>query len=269
MIMKVHYLACTYQGFGCQNGHISSGLILVIIGVVVAIASIGGALKAADKRYRENHSPRGTDLSIFVWAAGDVSDLEQYVYWSSNPGCCIVGSKPMPWAIGLDTSGYAASYAAGVWSSVERALKGAAVTSAPASWQYGSGTLPTPSSNSPSPTPSPTPTPTPTPSHRRHHARVTIPPPPAQSPTPPAPQPPPSSTAWCTASADYNSTYQDYDVYVNSNQPNHSVTASASNGESQSYYTNSSGYADVYLYADPGDSITVQVGAATCSTTAG
>jgi len=55
---------------------------------------------------------------------------------------------------------------------------------------------------------------------------------------------------------------------VYSNQPNQSVTATASNGESQSYYTDSSGYADVYLYADPGDSITVTVGAASCSTAA-
>lgn len=88
-------------------------------------------------------------------------------------------------------------------------------------------------------------------------------------PAPPAPSPaPPRSGAHCTATAAYNSQYQDYDVYVHSNQPNQSVTATASNGESQSYYTDSSGYADVYLYADAGDSITVTVGAANCSTTA-
>jgi len=74
--------------------------------------------------------------------------------------------------------------------------------------------------------------------------------------------------AWCTASASYNSRYRDYDVYVRSNQPDRTVTATASNGESQSYHTNSSGYADVYLYADPGDSVVVTVGAARCTTTA-
>jgi hypothetical protein len=74
--------------------------------------------------------------------------------------------------------------------------------------------------------------------------------------------------AWCSASASYNSEYQDYDVYVHSDQPDQTVTATASNGESQSYHTNGSGYADVYLYADPGNSIVVTVGAARCTTTA-
>lgn len=77
-----------------------------------------------------------------------------------------------------------------------------------------------------------------------------------------------SGGAWCTASASYNSTYRDYDIYVRSNQPDRTVTATASNGESHSYHTNSSGYADVYLRADPGDSVRVTAGAATCTTTA-
>jgi hypothetical protein len=79
---------------------------------------------------------------------------------------------------------------------------------------------------------------------------------------------PPGAAAWCTATAAYNSPHGDYDVYVHSNQPNQSVTATASNGKSQKYYTDSSGYADVYLHADPGNAITVTVGAASCSTTA-
>jgi hypothetical protein len=214
----------------------------------------------------------GTNLSIYVWAAGDVSDLEQYMYLSSNPGyCCIVGSKPMPWAISLDTSAYAPSYAAGLWSSVERALRGAAVTSVPASWQYGLGTLPTPASSSASPSPSPTSTPAKARSHRAHHIRPAAPNPPSPvpSPTPAPPAPSPASGAWCTANAVWNVTYSDYDVYVHSNQPEQDVTASASNGVSMTYYTDNTGYADVYLYADPGDSITVQVGSATCSATGG
>jgi hypothetical protein len=32
------------------------------------------------------------------------------------------------------------------------------------------------------------------------------------------------------------------------------------------YHTNGNGYADVYLYADPGNTVTVTVGAASCST---
>jgi hypothetical protein len=74
--------------------------------------------------------------------------------------------------------------------------------------------------------------------------------------------------AWCTASASYSATYHDYDIYVHSNQPDRTVTASASNGASHSYHTNSSGYADVYLDAVAGDPVKVTVGAATCSTTA-
>ena len=67
---------------------------------------------------------------------------------------------------------------------------------------------------------------------------------------------------------DHNATYQDYDIYVHSNQPDKTVTATASNGATQTWHTDSTGYADVYLYADPGDAVRVTVGAATCSTTA-
>jgi hypothetical protein len=74
--------------------------------------------------------------------------------------------------------------------------------------------------------------------------------------------------AWCTASATYNANYRDYDVYVHSNQPDRTVTATASNGASHSYRTDSSGYADVYLYAANGDTVKVTVGAASCSTAA-
>ncbi len=73
----------------------------------------------------------------------------------------------------------------------------------------------------------------------------------------------------CRASASYNASYHDYDVYVHSDQPRTSATASASNGDSASWTTDGSGYADIYLHASPGDSITVTVGPDTCSTTAG
>jgi hypothetical protein len=79
----------------------------------------------------------------------------------------------------------------------------------------------------------------------------------------------PRPKAWCAASAVYNSSYNDYDVYVHSNQPYTEATATASNGASWSYETNGSGYADIYLYAAAGDSISVTVGAASCATTAG
>ena len=65
-----------------------------------------------------------------------------------------------------------------------------------------------------------------------------------------------------------NAGYRDYDIYVHSNQPDRTVTATASNGSSRSWHTDSSGYADVYLDAGPGDTVKVSVGAARCSTTA-
>lgn len=99
----------------------------------------------------------------------------------------------------------------------------------------------------------------------------------ARKPAPAAPKPkltpqpkpsPPKPSGWCSATADYNNTYNDYDVYVESNQPNQDATVSG-DGKTASYYTNSSGYADVYFYAGPsaaGDSVSVEVGDATCST---
>lgn len=95
---------------------------------------------------------------------------------------------------------------------------------------------------------------------------------PAAPKSKPAPQPKPSRpkpSSWCSATAAYNNTYNDYDVYVESNQPDRDATVSG-DGRTASYYTNSSGYADVYFYAGPsaaGDSVSVEVGDATCSTT--
>jgi cardiolipin synthase A/B len=75
------------------------------------------------------------------------------------------------------------------------------------------------------------------------------------------------SRAWCTATASvYNSAYDENNVYVHSNQPDQDATASA-DGYSHSYYTNSSGYALIYLNGPPpGARITVTVGGATCTT---
>jgi hypothetical protein len=76
-------------------------------------------------------------------------------------------------------------------------------------------------------------------------------------------------SAWCRASASYDSRYADWDVYVHSNQPDTTVTASSS-GYSHTWHTNADGYADVYLRGpSPGQIIDVTAGAASCSTTAG
>jgi hypothetical protein len=100
------------------------------------------------------------------------------------------------------------------------------------------------------------------------------PPPPKPAPTPtaaaPAPAPKHHSGAWCTASVhsfmDYDQDEWLNDVYVHSNQPDTDATASGG-GDSWSYYTNSSGYADIYLNGPPpGTLITVMVGGASCTT---
>ena len=82
--------------------------------------------------------------------------------------------------------------------------------------------------------------------------------------------PPSAGGAQCTVTASYNSSYQDYDVYVRSNQPDQTVTASDTAGDSHSWHTDGAGYADVYLRVtgDPsGQQVTAQVGGASCSTT--
>jgi len=94
----------------------------------------------------------------------------------------------------------------------------------------------------------------------------------AASPTPstPAPAPkPPARSATCTASAQWSNDYNDYDIYVNSNQPDTTVTVTGS-GTSATWHTNGSGYADVYFHAArsaSGAQVTVTVGAANCYAT--
>jgi phosphatidylserine/phosphatidylglycerophosphate/cardiolipin synthase-like enzyme len=79
-----------------------------------------------------------------------------------------------------------------------------------------------------------------------------------------------SASARCAAVASYDSRYDDWDVYVHSNQPDATVTVTDSAGASASYHTNASGYADVYLTAPAsaaGQPLTVQAGQATCTST--
>jgi hypothetical protein len=109
----------------------------------------------------------------------------------------------------------------------------------------------TPRAGSGGPSPSPTATSRPSPS---------------PSPKPTHTSPPPSG-AWCTATATVYDASRDWnDVYVNSNQPDTPVTATA-DGYSHTWETDSSAYADVYLDGPPpGVLITVTVGGATCTT---
>jgi hypothetical protein len=101
---------------------------------------------------------------------------------------------------------------------------------------------------------------------------TTVPPttsPPATSPPPPVSPPTTPTGAWCTASASpANNGYPDDYVYVSSNQPDTEATAS-DGGHSWSDATNSSGSVTILLFNTPaGSTITVTVGAASCSTTA-
>lgn len=76
------------------------------------------------------------------------------------------------------------------------------------------------------------------------------------------------STAWCRVSASYSSSYSDWDVYVHSNQDDKKATVTDAYGRSDSWYTNSSGYADIYFHAPhsaAGETIKVHVGTASCS----
>jgi hypothetical protein len=78
----------------------------------------------------------------------------------------------------------------------------------------------------------------------------------------------PSGAARCTVTASYNTTYSDYDVYVHSNQPDRRVMVTGANRGSASWYTDSTGYADVYFHAPAGSAerVTAHIGAAACST---
>lgn len=75
-------------------------------------------------------------------------------------------------------------------------------------------------------------------------------------------------SATCTVTASYSSRYDDYDVYVHSNQPDRTVTVTDPARRTDSWHTDASGYADVYFKTGgpaSGDPITVRIGAATCS----
>jgi cardiolipin synthase A/B len=83
------------------------------------------------------------------------------------------------------------------------------------------------------------------------------------------PQPKPSPTRPqqnCSVSASWDGSYHDWNVDVHG--PADVDATATADGHSHSYYTNSSGYADIYLYAPEsaaGDTVTVTAGSATCT----
>ena len=125
-------------------------------------------------------------------------------------------------------------------------------------------TQPSPSPATPSPSPSTAPPrPAAPPAAPRSAGPVATSAPPKSA----APAPAPAAAAWCTATASVYNAERDWNnVYVHSNQPYRSATASA-DGYSWSYETNGSGYALIYLNGPPaGAEITVTIGGATCRT---
>jgi len=91
----------------------------------------------------------------------------------------------------------------------------------------------------------------------RQHIGPTVEPPPEREPRP-----------TCTVSGSYNGRYHDFDVYVRSNQADAPVRVTDAEGDTASYYTDSRGYADVYLHAPPaaaGERVRAVVGGARCS----
>jgi hypothetical protein len=94
------------------------------------------------------------------------------------------------------------------------------------------------------------------------------------APAPGSPSPPVLSggvgSATCTVAASYSSRYDDYDVYVHSNQPDQTVTVTDPAGHTNRWHTGANGSGDVYFKTGgraSGDPITVRVGAAMCSAT--
>ena len=76
------------------------------------------------------------------------------------------------------------------------------------------------------------------------------------------------SRAWCTVSASYSHRYNDYDVYVHSNEPYQDAQVWQKGRDVYGYKTNGEGYADVYVFAEDvnaREGISVRVGKARCS----
>ncbi len=132
------------------------------------------------------------------------------------------------------------------------------------------GTTPTTVSTAPTTTVAPLTTTTPP---ATTTTTAPLPPPTTEAPPPTTEAPPPTtataaSTASCTASSvPADDGYPgDYNVNVTSNQPDQTVTASSAT-DTYSYTTDGAGSATVFLWhQNPGESVTVTVGGATCST---
>jgi hypothetical protein len=79
-----------------------------------------------------------------------------------------------------------------------------------------------------------------------------------------------SASAQCSVTATYDSSYDDWDVDVHSNQPEATATVTDSSGTTDSYRTDQTGYADIYFKAPAsaaGQRLTVHVGQAACTGT--
>ena len=48
--MTTHILACAYKGFGCSNGHISAGAVLLTLVIVAVVGGIAAAIKSKGEK---------------------------------------------------------------------------------------------------------------------------------------------------------------------------------------------------------------------------
>jgi hypothetical protein len=89
----------------------------------------------------------GTNVNVYVWMAGDITDQHDYVYQNASnctassssvfpvPDGCFVGNNPRLWFIDVATGSFLSrSGAESDWTPIENALAVTPVTKVPASW---------------------------------------------------------------------------------------------------------------------------------------
>ena len=131
-----------------DTGQPAKGMLARVPGCTVTSAT--GALSIGDLGSNEASEaicvlPDAATVTLATWGSTnpqaddpslDTQNQEQGVYDdiqfnASPPDCCIIGNSPTAWAASIDNGGQSD------WSTVEQALGGQAVTSAPASWNPG------------------------------------------------------------------------------------------------------------------------------------
>ena len=137
-----------------DSGQPAKGMLTRIPGC--AGTSAAGALSIGELGSNEASEatctlPDGAMVTLATWGStdpaiddpsGDTASQEQAVYndapdigfvSSGKPDCCIIGNSPTAWVVSI-TGDELMTTQSSDWASVEQALGGHAVTSAPAAW---------------------------------------------------------------------------------------------------------------------------------------